>query len=805
MRIQKITIEGFRGFNEKQTIHLDHDIVLIYGLNGSGKSSLVEALEWLFFEDISRRDRSACPSEYMSNYLRNVHYVGPGNPFVEATVLLNGVRRVVRKELVGVRGQCCYVDGAEIEDFSCLGVSLESHSKPILSQGEIRSFVDTEQKARWEEISSILGLKVFAELRADLQSLRSRIQNRDQYQKALEQRDAVLVRLRNKGWLTTVVDVVSQTPYNHPQVLNALEEALSDSLGRDLDLKDARPIIKERREAILKKVREPEALKLLELQALGLPETKAADLLSDIRAVIDGFEELNAQSVDQEYVRFLHLGLSLLSNSTCPFCQENTVTEAKERQLRERLASDQITLKAIEKLESQVREIRRNSKKLDESMTGQVPDVARLGVAATKLQEKQLWHSDGAEVQALIEQDLPAAEGLIRETGLALRGLQHTFTNLLHAQTEFKPIELRKEADTVQHKLSAAMASIREIRERIDEVRSSIVSKTKDLSEDEKSEFEFLGYVSELIGLLEFFRTAGAYERRLEVLTRLIESAEVFEKHKTAELLDTLSGEVRRYYEKLNPAEAVQFREIVPSSGKSRQVRLKAESYGEELNPVTCFSEAHMNSLGISLYFPQRVDHNPEWAFAMLDDPIQSMDDDHSNALIDILQEHQNSKQIILLSHSRRFCNTCETRFGKENLLRYEFVHGGEAGPKVSLKEGPVAVLLTRAEALAHGCFEDRRTAGGHLRRAVERFFVEYLAKKGQDRTDLFRLQKHKLMKRARNNAGLPKGDWRDINSILLFADPAAHGQDPKDVKPGEIVWGIEKLEELMEKHNVPA
>ncbi|MFW6116737.1 MAG: AAA family ATPase, partial [bacterium] len=624
MRIQKITIEGFRGFNEKQTIHLDHDIVLIYGLNGSGKSSLVEALEWLFFEDISRRDRSACPSEYMSNYLRNVHYVGPSNPFVEATVLLNGVQRVVRKELVGVRGQCCYVDGAETEDFSCLGVSLESHSKPILSQGEIRSFVDTEQKARWEEVSSILGLKVFAELRADLQSLRSKIHNREEYQKALKQRDAVLVRLRNKGWLPTVVDVAGQTPYDHSQIVNTLKKALSDSLGREVELEEAGPIIRERKEAILKKVREPEALKLLELEARDLPETKAADLLSDIHVVIGGFEDLNAQSVQQEYVRFLHLGLSLLDGSTCPFCQEDTISEAKERQLRERLASDQTTLKAIERLESQIQETRKKSMNLDETLTRQVPDVARLGLAATKLQKEQPWHSEGAEVRALIERDIPPAKDVIRETGLAIKGLQHTFTSLLHAEIEFEPDELRKKADTVEHKLSAAMAVIDEIRDSIEEVRSSIVSKTEDLSEDEKSEFEFLGYLSELIGLLRFFRTAGAYERRLEVLTRLIEKAEVFEKHKTAELLDTLSGEVRRYYEKLNPAEAVQFREIVPSSGKSRQVRLKAESYGEELNPVTCFSEAHMNSLGISLYFPQRVDHNPEWEFAMLDDPIQS-------------------------------------------------------------------------------------------------------------------------------------------------------------------------------------
>lgn len=45
MKLKELTIAGFRGFKSAQTIPLDADIIVIHGSNGSGKSSIVEALE----------------------------------------------------------------------------------------------------------------------------------------------------------------------------------------------------------------------------------------------------------------------------------------------------------------------------------------------------------------------------------------------------------------------------------------------------------------------------------------------------------------------------------------------------------------------------------------------------------------------------------------------------------------------------------------------------------------------------------------------------------------------------------------
>ena len=112
MKLKEVKITGFRGFNKECSMNLDADVVLIYGLNGTGKSSLTEALEWLFFGDISRRKLSPCRSEYQyEEYLRNLFYKGPDNPFVEVKGEFNGKTVKIKKELITEKQAKYYIDG----------------------------------------------------------------------------------------------------------------------------------------------------------------------------------------------------------------------------------------------------------------------------------------------------------------------------------------------------------------------------------------------------------------------------------------------------------------------------------------------------------------------------------------------------------------------------------------------------------------------------------------------------------------------------------------------------------------------
>lgn len=82
------------------------------------------------------------------------------------------------------------------------------------------------------------------------------------------------------------------------------------------------------------------------------------------------------------------------------------------------------------------------------------------------------------------------------------------------------------------------------------------------------------------------------------------EKLEQYEKSEVARLLSEHAQEIKNYYEKLNPGDQIQFSGIEVKGGTRRQAKLKAEAFGKEINPVTFFSEAHTNSLALSIYFP---------------------------------------------------------------------------------------------------------------------------------------------------------------------------------------------------------
>lgn len=46
MRVRRLSVSGFRGFPGTEVFDLDADAVILEGVNGSGKTSLFDAILW---------------------------------------------------------------------------------------------------------------------------------------------------------------------------------------------------------------------------------------------------------------------------------------------------------------------------------------------------------------------------------------------------------------------------------------------------------------------------------------------------------------------------------------------------------------------------------------------------------------------------------------------------------------------------------------------------------------------------------------------------------------------------------------
>ena len=71
-RLRRLTIEAFRGFRDAATLDLDASTIIFTGPNGTGKTSVFDALQWVMLGSIERLEglRSRKNVEHIVNSYR---------------------------------------------------------------------------------------------------------------------------------------------------------------------------------------------------------------------------------------------------------------------------------------------------------------------------------------------------------------------------------------------------------------------------------------------------------------------------------------------------------------------------------------------------------------------------------------------------------------------------------------------------------------------------------------------------------------------------------------------------------------
>ena len=110
MKIDEITIRGFRGFNDERTLRFHPKLTIFYGPNSFGKSSLTEGIEWLLYGMTYRQTVARSKAEYKGS-LRNVHLDSDATVKVEAKVQMSGRPVVLVREIVSDESGGTSVDG----------------------------------------------------------------------------------------------------------------------------------------------------------------------------------------------------------------------------------------------------------------------------------------------------------------------------------------------------------------------------------------------------------------------------------------------------------------------------------------------------------------------------------------------------------------------------------------------------------------------------------------------------------------------------------------------------------------------
>jgi DNA repair exonuclease SbcCD ATPase subunit len=169
VRFTELVVSGFRGFAEEVTIDLDADVVIVSGINGTGKTSLFDAIQWLLIGDVPRLTALDISKSEAGTNIANRYVTTP--PY--AAALLNDGEREwrVSRRGVGAESQIS-VSGDSFEetgDRARVWVTelLGHHSDSarmftralMLQQDDVKEFLCADTKDRYRFLSELVGLE----------------------------------------------------------------------------------------------------------------------------------------------------------------------------------------------------------------------------------------------------------------------------------------------------------------------------------------------------------------------------------------------------------------------------------------------------------------------------------------------------------------------------------------------------------------------------------------------------------------------------------------------------------------------
>lgn len=184
-------------------------------------------------------------------------------------------------------------------------------------------------------------------------------------------------------------------------------------------------------------------------------------------------------------------------------------------------------------------------------------------------------------------------------------------------------------------------------------------------------------------------------------------------------ILDRISGRVADIYAKLHPGEDL--RDVCIEPWGDKGLELAVTFHGSRQKPPHgVLSESHLNSLAVAVFLAMAETFNEDLGFVVLDDVVNSFDNEHRGELAALLATEFRDRQLIVLTHDHLFYDRlCRLA---QDWKRVEFTSWDyEEGPRT--KEYQTGLLLEKAQrALVADDVDGAATKG---RRALEELLGE--------------------------------------------------------------------------------
>ncbi len=652
--LRTLTIKSFRGFLEPRTVLLDASATIVVGPNGSGKTSLFDALQWLMLGRIERL--AGLATRRSGDYVVS-SFAPVGEPAVVSAELRVGEKHIVlRRQGTAKENDLSWTDGgetlvgSEADRKLCATLLGESElslrdtmlTSGLLQQDVMRAVLEDQPKNRYRQMAAMLGLTEIAgfedQARAVSEATRKEagrmLEEHEQSEARLATESAELERLEQRlvaqpefqqaraAFESRLVGAekalaVESIPTSAPDAVFLGQWARRLRWGAVELLVDDEEL-RARDDAL-------EGIDPNELEHVRGEERARQAALESARAALADAEEKHApaQQRASQLAELAAIALPLLGER-CPVCEQEIESADVATHLHELVAADGEHLAELREHLQLARD-----------------EVEQSDQALRMVAEKRAQ----LEAQQEARDDLAAArkawfgrcEQLSREAGRRLK--DELLAPVLNGERAALQA-LRDSADVVVGVADelAALLGASGLSEEVERQRQQVAKLTRDLEETKRAAADHSARAAAAKTLAAAATEAitGVARRRFSTLQPLLD--DIFRRLDPHPVFRTLGFEL----------------DVAYRSGVADPF-VRDPEQGVTGDPLLVFSSSQANVAALTYFLAL------SWAagtqalpFLLLDDPLQSMDDVNALGFSDLCRHIRRRRQLVLSTHERR-------------------------------------------------------------------------------------------------------------------------------------------------------
>ena len=642
-KIKNIKIKGIRGAKDTLDLNLNGKSILLYGDNGSGKSSISDAIEWFFTDKVSHLSSSEIE---LKDALRNATI--PDTESSEVSISFTKSNLDCSKTLSLKKGKLTPETLNTTDEFSNY-ISNSNSENILLRYQYLTNFIDNTKGEKLKYLSDIIG---FAEVTKKKEVLQ-------------KSHNSVKAEIKSQNFETQIssnkqilIDKLGASISQEKQLFDTINEKIK-SLNTGITINSIADIDK-----LLEHIKKPVNNNLtIELKFLDDTKNALNILFSEID-LIDGeyvkyFEEFNIIANDVDVIIKIYLG-DLLNAANTVFKKKIHTDESCPLCLQPKNSND-----LQEEIKVRLKEIEEYSKK-------KVPfDKAKKMV--TEIVAERIKRLENV----LLNTEINKAENdTIKKAVISLKTKIFEYQKAIDVKVTSGNKPLSAELYKLKEEDFSILVSIKE---RIVKIEDFLKNDTITV------------LYSNILASKEAFLNIQKLDKQKEVLENQRKTLELIynefvkkQKEALEDFINSFSERINEFYQYMNPGEPFQEIKIVTigEDDELNGITIEYKYNGNWVSPPQkYFSESHLNCFGLSFFLASVEAFNNENKFIILDDVISSFDSTHRKSFADLLFEKFSDYQIILLTHEIEWFTNIVSPLAKKNgwltnIIRWTEVKG---------------------------------------------------------------------------------------------------------------------------------